>query len=465
MLVSLLLLPLLSAASVIQYDSHDHSHANAKRLSSTWYHPSDHPVHALFKRDGSTDGIQYAPVGSDGMLHPSRPGTPDVNAMPSAWTKALSDALARGAIPNTPVAKATGDNPVYPNGLDPNSPEVCSATEQCRIPGDIWDAPDGHIGISFDDGPQPATDALVAFLETNDQPATHFMIGTNILYYPQEFQKTFDQGGDIAVHTWTHPYMTTLSNLHVVAELGWTMELIHNSTGGRVPKFWRPPYGDSDTRVTAIAREVFGLQTVIWNQDTEDWSLTTGGTTTQAVNSSMHKWLTGSKSPGLIILEHELSSLSVGAFMAAYPVMKSNNWVTESLAQLIDGSSAYRNADSSSGPVLSAGILASNISLSTNSSLSSGSSSVPSSTRSVRLVLSLPTVTEPAPTQWTAISVCELHRIHREQPELICQTQCGFRELEHEPWGTIMSCIPVYYADLDLMPLFFGTSFNDLYIA
>ena len=41
---------------------------------------------------------------------------------------------------------------------------------------------------------------------------------------------------------------------------------------------------------------------------TEDWSLTTGGTTPQKINSSMTQWLTGSKNPGLIILEHELSN-------------------------------------------------------------------------------------------------------------------------------------------------------------
>ncbi len=61
--------------------------------------------------------------------------------------------------------------------------------------------------------------------------------------------------------------MTTLSNEQVIGELGWTMELIHNSTGGRLPKYWRPPYGDSDERVRAIAKEVFGLTTVIWNQE------------------------------------------------------------------------------------------------------------------------------------------------------------------------------------------------------
>ena len=72
---------------------------------------------------------------------------------------------------------------------------------------------------------------------------------------------------DIAIHTWSHPFMTTKSNEEVVAELGWSMWLVHNSTGGRIPRFWRPPYGDCDMRVRAIAKEVFGLTTVIWNQE------------------------------------------------------------------------------------------------------------------------------------------------------------------------------------------------------
>ena len=72
---------------------------------------------------------------------------------------------------------------------------------------------------------------------------------------------------DIAVHTWTHPYMTTLSNLEIVSELGWTIEIIHDLTGGRIPVYWRPPFGDADNRVIAIAKEVFGLTTVIWNRE------------------------------------------------------------------------------------------------------------------------------------------------------------------------------------------------------
>lgn len=94
------------------------------------------------------------------------------------------------------------------------------------------------------------------------------MIGVNILNNPDEFTQAFSTNGDdIAVHTWTHPYMTTMTNEQVLGELGWTMEIIHNSTGGRLPRFWRPPYGDVDNRVRAIAKEVFGLTTIIWNQE------------------------------------------------------------------------------------------------------------------------------------------------------------------------------------------------------
>lgn len=94
------------------------------------------------------------------------------------------------------------------------------------------------------------------------------MIGVNILNNAGLFTEAFEElENDIAVHTWTHPYMTTLTNEEIVGQLGWTMEIIHNSTGGRLPRYWRPPYGDYDQRVRAVAREVFGLEVILWNQE------------------------------------------------------------------------------------------------------------------------------------------------------------------------------------------------------
>ena len=63
------------------------------------------------------------------------------------------------------------------------------------------------------------TDALVAFLQEKSVHTTHFMIGLNILQYWSQFLKAFEAGDDIAVHTYTHPFMTTLSNEDVVAQV------------------------------------------------------------------------------------------------------------------------------------------------------------------------------------------------------------------------------------------------------
>ena len=114
------------------------------------------------------------------------------------------------------------------------------------------------------------------------------MIGYNIKNNPTLFTRAFEELDlDIATHTWSHRYMTTLTNLEVVAEFGWSMEIIknstvsvvgvfrsldlishrHNSQGGRLPRYWRPPYGDADNRVRAIARELFGLQSIFWNHE------------------------------------------------------------------------------------------------------------------------------------------------------------------------------------------------------
>ncbi|KAK7039785.1 carbohydrate esterase family 4 protein [Favolaschia claudopus] len=355
LLATMLALPLLSYASTYpRHNDHSHSHSEANALLSRWYHDSDHPVHALFRRGNKTDGVTYAAVGSaewsKGFPDPWQPNDIDEKLIPPKWVDALNDAVARKAIPNVGVPKSeNGGNPVYPNGGDPNSPEICSATYQCRIDGDVWDGPAGTVALSFDDGPSDGTSQLLSFLASKNQKTTHFLIGSNMIYNPDAVKKMFEMGNDLAVHTWSHRYTTTLSNLQVVAELGFTMQLIHNSTGGRIPKFWR----DTDKRVSAIAKEVFGMTTVIWNHDTDDWTLTENPpqTTAEKIQSDMKKWLTGSKSPGLVVLEHELSKQSVDAFMAAYPLMIENNWKVAPMGELFGGNVSYQNAASNTGAV------------------------------------------------------------------------------------------------------------------
>ncbi len=65
----------------------------------------------------------------------------------------------------------------------------------------------------------------------------------------------------------------------------------------------------------------------------------------------------GPKTPGLIILEHELTPDTVQAFINAYPSMKANGWNTTSVTRLVDDDGVYQNSDDDDSPVSVDGIL------------------------------------------------------------------------------------------------------------
>ncbi|KAK1234313.1 hypothetical protein PQX77_002484 [Marasmius sp. AFHP31] len=313
-----------------------------RHLPQLKYHlAQSHSVSTLFKRgEGNHYSDQPPAVGSPEWTsrYPKPGSIPPKESVPREWLDVLNVKVASGKIPD--VSKTTLDTkgkPVYPEGVDHLSQDIGSTTYLSHGPESIWNGPQGTFGISFDDGPLEPTSKLVNFLKANEETATHFIIGGNIVSHPSEFLEVLGYGGDVAVHTWSHPHMTTLSNEDIVAEIGWTIQIIADSTG-RIPRIWRPPYGDSDVRVRAVAKEVFELETVMWNRDSEDWKMTTNEKTTEALLHDMDGWLAGPKSPGLIVLEHELTDQTVQAFTEAYPRIKNNGWRTGSLLALLSDS-------------------------------------------------------------------------------------------------------------------------------
>lgn len=67
--------------------------------------------------------------------------------MPQAWKDALAKAVAAGQIPEVPLTNAGN----YPKGVDASDPKVCNSAAECKVDGDIWAAPDGMLGLNFDD--------------------------------------------------------------------------------------------------------------------------------------------------------------------------------------------------------------------------------------------------------------------------------------------------------------------------
>jgi hypothetical protein len=110
----------------------------------------------------------------------------------------------------------------------------CLGTKSKRnnVPADVIDIPEPRsYGMGFDDGPNCSHNAFYEFLRENNQTATMFYIGSNVMDWPLQAQDAIADGHQISIHTWSHNYMTALTNEQAFAELYYTRKAIKLVTG------------------------------------------------------------------------------------------------------------------------------------------------------------------------------------------------------------------------------------------
>jgi peptidoglycan/xylan/chitin deacetylase (PgdA/CDA1 family) len=146
-------------------------------------------------------------------------------------------------------------------GLITTSPVVAAPPRACS---------GGVVALTFDDGPTPATNAVLDELNFYGLKATFFLIGWNVEAYPDIAQRIVREGHYIGNHSWDHPDLTTLTPAEMDRQLRSTNDIIRQTTGV-TPRFARPPYGSTNDAVRA-AMANNGLREVIWSQDSWDWS-------------------------------------------------------------------------------------------------------------------------------------------------------------------------------------------------
>ncbi|KAG0238206.1 chitin deacetylase [Actinomortierella wolfii] len=227
--------------------------------------------------------------------------TPEVKA----WVKEVD----WSKVPNLPIrkVKSPGDPPECPSHV--NEKDCWWTCTGCTAEDDVVDCPDQNAwGLTFDDGPEPGvTEKLLALLEEKNVTATMFVTGMKSSKGPWLLKDILAKGHHLASHTWSHSGLTTLTNEEIVAELKWTEKYIFDHTGYRV-KYFRPPYGDIDNRVRAIAKQL-GYKTVIWSSgwDSQDWQLEEHTITTGQIEKLWKDDLkkVGTRHKGVVSLEHD----------------------------------------------------------------------------------------------------------------------------------------------------------------
>ncbi|KAL1936767.1 hypothetical protein VTP01DRAFT_901 [Rhizomucor pusillus] len=227
--------------------------------------------------------------------------------------------LKNETIPKAPVNQAgPGGGLINPNpaGQDP----YCSwSFTTCKRPTDIYTCKQGHWGISFDDGPTPASPALYDYLDKTNQKATFFLIGGNVIQYPEMVKRMHEAGHEIAIHTWSHTLLTSQTNEEIVAELKWTEQAIKEVIGVS-PRLVRPPFGDMDDRVRNITEQL-GFIPAIWDHDTNDWKIGTAGVTADSIVQTVREWAAKNTTSGGISLQHDRVNETVQAAIQALPIL------------------------------------------------------------------------------------------------------------------------------------------------
>ena len=140
-----------------------------------------------------------------------------------------------------------------------------------------------------------------------------FYIGSNVMDWPMEAARGLADGHEICVHTWSHRYMTAFQSEDAFAELWYTVRcsilcnhhfhlfIFHpyqmnaiKLAIGVTPTCWRPPFGDTDDRIRAIAKGL-GLRTIIWGYDSNDWQVGSTNTTPAQVDANYQNLIASAK--------------------------------------------------------------------------------------------------------------------------------------------------------------------------
>ncbi|KAF9354143.1 chitin deacetylase [Mortierella sp. AD094] len=298
-----------------------------------------HGHRSLEERDVAVCSTTYQPVASGSY--------PALDCVPFVQDPQVQTWLKLVDFSKTPVYPPSKDG-ACPTDLTTIPKDQCWWTcQKCDAPDDITSCPKaGTWGLTYDDGPSPDSPRLYDYLKAHNQKATLFIVGSRAISNTATLKRAYSEGHQIAIHTWSHHAMTSLTNEQIVAELKWTEKAIFDIIGV-TPLYWRPPFGDVDNRVRNIATQL-GYKTSIWTQafDTNDWNIPSGTATPQSVIDTFKSWLVKipTMSTGFIVLEHDLFPQEVdvsttGILPVAYTT---NGLVIQPIAQCLNDGKPYK---------------------------------------------------------------------------------------------------------------------------
>ncbi|MFT3902804.1 MAG: polysaccharide deacetylase family protein [Niabella sp.] len=184
------------------------------------------------------------------------------------------------------------------------------------------------IAITFDDGPHPQnTPKILDVLKAHDAPVTFFCIGKEAAAHPQLLKRIHAEGHIIGNHSYTHGFWFDLQSAKKIEDdLQQMHDLVHQKTGVYL-KWFRPPYGVTNPALRKAVQQM-GYQVI-------GWSLRSMDTVTREEEELFQK-LSGSLSPGAIVLLHDTQDVTVAVLSRFLKYVKERGYMVAPLDKLLN---------------------------------------------------------------------------------------------------------------------------------
>jgi peptidoglycan-N-acetylmuramic acid deacetylase len=246
-------------------------------------------------------------------------------------TAGLSAAVVTG--PRATASTAANDWWFIPRGAHRRPGVPVSAARLLHRYGGIWigGRHERVVYLTFDEADELGTTRrIIGILERAHVKASFFLTGRYIGANRAMTRRLAAHGHLLCNHSWSHPDMAAKARSRgaFTRELRTTERAFHAATGGRLARFFRPPFGTYSARSLQLAEQL-GYATVFWSFAHYDYD----EGVQPPVNVTLRRILTAA-APGVVYLLHASSRSNVNALAQAIHGLKAQHYRFATLDEL-----------------------------------------------------------------------------------------------------------------------------------
>ena len=197
------------------------------------------------------------------------------------------------------------ENKAYIALTDPNIPSLFQQEPLKRDTGTAIDPDKPMVAFTFDDGPNPnTTPRLLDTLKKYGAKATFFMVGQNVVNYPDIVKRIYMEGHEIGNHSWSHEDLGAMTSADDIIQGYQKADDAIFAACGHDPQYVRPPFGS----MSELYNKTVDRESILWSIDTRDWESHNPASIRSIVDTYV--------ADGSVILMHDIHSESVDSMDA-----------------------------------------------------------------------------------------------------------------------------------------------------